>query len=85
MRNRSIPFGYRYQNGVLAVHPQESQTVRAVFAAYLSGEPLSKIAARLTAKLVEYLPGRWQWDKAQGEAHPGQHQVHRMRESFPPL
>ena len=64
MRNRSIPFGYCYQNGVLAVHPQESQTVRAVFAAYLGGEPLSKIAAHLTAKLVEYLPGRWQWDKA---------------------
>ena len=64
MRNRNIPFGYFYQNGVLAVHPQESQTVRAVFAAYLSGEPLSKIAVRLTAKLVEYLPGCWQWDKA---------------------
>ena len=64
MRNRSIPFGYQYQNGVLTAHPQESQTVRAVFAAYLSGEPLSKIAAHLTAKLVEYLPGRWQWDKA---------------------
>ena len=64
MRNRSIPFGYCYQNGTLAVHPQESQTVQAVFAAYLSGAPLSKIAAHLTAKLVEYLPGRWQWDKA---------------------
>ena len=64
MRNRSIPFGYCYQNGVLAVHPQESQTVQAVFTAYLSGEPLSRNAAHLTAKLVEYLPGRWQWDKA---------------------
>ena len=64
MRNRNISFGYQYQNGVLVAHPQESQTVRAVFAAYLSGEPLSKIAAHLTAKLVEYLPGRWQWDKA---------------------
>ena len=64
MRNRSIPFGYQYQNGVLAAHPQESQIVQAVFSAYLSGEPLSKIAAHLTAKLVEYLPGRWQWDKA---------------------
>ena len=64
MRNRSIPFGYYYQNGVLVVHPQESQTVRAVFMAYLSGEPLSKIAAHLTAKLVEYLPGYWKWDKA---------------------
>ena len=64
MRNRSIPFGYHYQNGIMAVHPQESQTVQAVFSAYLSGEPLSKIAAHLTAKLVEYLPGCWHWDKA---------------------
>lgn len=64
MRNRSIPFGYCYQNGILAAHPQEGQTVQAVFAAYLSGEPLSKIAAHLTAKLVEYLPGCWQWNKA---------------------
>ena len=64
MRNRNIPFGYQYQNGVLAVHPLESQTVRAVFAAYLGGEPLSKIAAHLTAKLVEYLPGHWHWDNA---------------------
>ena len=64
MKLRTLPFGYHYQNGVLVVHPQESQTVRSVFATYLSGEPLSKIAAHLTAKLVEYLPGRWQWDKA---------------------
>lgn len=64
MKKRSIPFGYQYQNGVLVAHPQESQIVRSVFAAYLSGEPLSKIASRLTAKLVEYLPGRSQWDKA---------------------
>lgn len=64
MRNRSIPFGYHYQNGIMAVHPQESQIVQAVFMAYLSGEPLSKIAARLTAKLVEYLPGCCQWNKA---------------------
>ena len=64
MKNRTIPFGYQYENGVLAINPPEAQTVQKVFAAYLSGEPLSKIAAHLTAKLVEYLPGRWQWDKA---------------------
>ena len=64
MKKRTIPFGYQCENGVLTAHPQESRTVRAVFAAYLSGEPLSKIAAHLTAKLVEYLPGCWHWDKA---------------------
>ena len=64
MRNRNIPFGYQYQNGVLAVNAPEAKIVQQVFAQYLLGEPLSKIAAHLTAKLVEYLPGRWQWDKA---------------------
>ena len=64
MKNRTIPFGYKYENGVLAINPPEARTVQKVFAAYLSGEPLSKIAAHLTAKLVEYLPGYWKWDKA---------------------
>ncbi len=64
MRNRNIPFGYYYQNGVPVVHPQESRVVQGVFTAYLNGEPLSRIASHLTANLVEYLPGRWQWDKA---------------------
>ena len=64
MRNRNIPFGYQYQNGVLVVNSPEAKIVQQVFAQYLLGEPLSKIAAHLTAKLVEYLPGHWQWDKA---------------------
>ena len=64
MKNRTIPFGYQYENGVLAINPPEAHTVQKVFTAYLSGEPLSKIAAHLTAKLVEYLPGCWHWDKA---------------------
>ena len=51
MRNRSIPFGYCYQNGTLAVHPQESQTVRAVFAAYLGGN--------LSARLPPTSPPSW--------------------------
>ncbi len=64
MRNRNIPFGYQYRNGVLAINHAEAQIVQRVFAQYLLGEPLSRIASHLTAKLVEYLPGRWQWDKA---------------------
>jgi len=64
VRNRTIPFGYQYENGILAIIPPEAHIVQNVFAAYLGGEPLSKIAAHLTATLVEYLPGRWQWDKA---------------------
>ena len=64
MKNRTIPFGYQYENGALTINPPEAHIVQNVFTQYLLGEPLSKIAARLTAKLVEYLPGHWQWDKA---------------------
>ena len=64
MKNRTIPFGYQYENGTLAINPPEAHIVQNVFAQYLLGEPLSKIAAHLTAKLVEYLPGHSQWDKA---------------------
>ena len=64
MKNRTIPFGYHYENGALAINPPEAHIVQNVFTQYLLGEPLSEIAAHLTAKLVEYLPGHWQWDKA---------------------
>lgn len=64
MKNRTIPFGYQYENGALAINPPEAHIVQNVFTQYLLGEPLSKIAARLTAKLVEYLPGCCQWNKA---------------------
>ena len=60
MKNRTIPFGYQYENGALAINPPEAHIVQNVFTQYLLGEPLSKIAAHLTAKLVEYLPGHWQ-------------------------
>ena len=64
MKNRTIPFGYQYENGALAINPPEAHIVQNVFSQYLLGEPLSKIASHLTAKLVEYLPGCWQWNKA---------------------
>jgi len=64
VKNRTIPFGYQYENGALTINPPEAHIVQNVFTQYLLGEPLSKIAARLTAKLVEYLPGCCQWNKA---------------------
>ena len=28
MKNRTIPFGYQYENGVLAINPPEAHTVQ---------------------------------------------------------
>ena len=41
--------GYRYNNGTLAIMPEEADTVRRIFAEYLSGQGLTTIAKRLNA------------------------------------
>jgi hypothetical protein len=61
--NRVIPFGYAVENGVHIAHPKESETVRRVFDDYLNGGSLKTIAEALTAEKVEFLPGRFDWNK----------------------
>ena len=61
--NRVIPFGYAVENGRHIPHPSESQIVRRVFADYLGGGSLLRIAQTLTAEKVEFLPGRFDWNK----------------------
>jgi hypothetical protein len=61
--NRVIPYGYKVVKGKNVPHPQESETVRRVFADYLGGASLLKIAQALTAEKVEFTPGRSDWNK----------------------
>lgn len=64
MKNRNIPFGYQFINGVIALHPAESQTVREIFDEYLRGSSLLQMAENLNGNKVEYLPGTIGWNKA---------------------
>ena len=48
MALRMIPYGYRMADGRLEIEPQETETVRWIFTAYLSGRLLSEIAQILT-------------------------------------
>ncbi len=64
MKNRNIPFGYQYQDGKIALHPQEREIVVRISQAYLAGASLLQIAERLNADGVEYLPGVTGWNKA---------------------
>lgn len=63
MRNRYLSFGYQIKQGELVVCPTESKVVEETFARYAAGETLQEIAHYLTATKVEYLPGRYTWDK----------------------
>lgn len=42
--------GYRYENGVLIVEPEEAEIVRFVFESYLDGSGMQKIANELNAQ-----------------------------------
>ena len=61
--NRSIPYGYAVENGRNVPRPEESEVIRRVFADYLGGQSLLKIARALAAEGVEFLPGRSDWNK----------------------
>jgi len=64
MKNRyTAPFGYTIIKGVAEIHPGEAAVVRRIFADYLAGNSLQRIAANLTARNIEYLPGESTWNK----------------------
>lgn len=64
MKKRNIPFGYRYQNGVITTHPQEVAMLKRIFSAYQKGMSLLEIASRLNDEKIEYQPGITGWNKS---------------------
>ncbi len=64
MKNRTLPFGYAYENGIIAIHPIESVVLKQIFRDYLAGDSLLTISNRLNAQRVEYMPGVIGWNKA---------------------
>lgn len=64
MKIRNIPFGYQMENGIIILHPSESEAVKNIFTAYLNGESLLQIANSLNERNIEYMPGVIGWNKA---------------------
>lgn len=64
MKLRTIPYGYQFTDGIIAVHPQERDTVTGICKAYLDGESLRAIANRLNEENIEYQSGVFGWNKA---------------------
>lgn len=64
MKNRRFPYGYEMAGGEIVVCPEQAETVKWIFSAYLAGENLKSIASDLTRRRVEYLPGECGWNKS---------------------
>lgn len=64
MKIRNIPFGYQMENGIITLHPAESEAVKNIFTAYLNGQSLLQIANSLNERSIEYMPGVTGWNKA---------------------
>lgn len=64
MKNRNIPFGYRFENGKIVVNPDEQNTLQRICSEYLDGRSLLQIANGLESDKVEFAPGIITWNKA---------------------
>lgn len=64
MKNRNIPFGYKFEDGKIVINPDEQNTLQRICSEYLDGRSLLQIANRLESDKVEFAPGTIKWNKA---------------------
>lgn len=64
MKNRNIPFGYRFEDGKIVVNHDEQNTLQRICSEYLDGRSLLQIANGLESDKVEFAPGIITWNKA---------------------
>ena len=64
MNRRTIPFGYKFENGQITVDEATAEIVKEIFTRYISGESMLNISALLNRLHVEYSPGIVGWNKA---------------------
>lgn len=62
-KQRSLPFGYTMENGMIATEKAEARIVRRIFKLYESGESLVSISAALTKQGVPYSTVNPAWNK----------------------
>lgn len=64
MNHRNIPLGYAISGGNIIINEAEADTVREIAEQYLSGKSLKAIAEILTAKHIEYMSGKTDWNRS---------------------
>lgn len=64
LKNRRIPFGYQFINGIIETDDKTAEIVVDIFNQYINGKSLLAIAETLNKYHVEYLPGKAGWNKS---------------------
>lgn len=62
-QNRYLPYGYKVENGKIAIEPQEAEIIRRIYSRYAEGLAYKKIAEQLTESDVRYMPNKPKWNK----------------------
>lgn len=60
---RTIPFGYRMEQGTLGCERTEAETVKQIFSMYLAGHSMKRIAEAMTEQGVAYHRDKPCWNK----------------------
>ena len=62
-KNRTLPFGYAYENGEVVRNQKEARAVAQVFELYILGKSLSEIPEMLT---IPFNGDDSKWDNSDG-------------------
>ena len=64
MTRRTMPFGYKYENGQIIVEKASAGIVSEIYDRYVAGESMLNISSLLNKLNVQYSPGIVGWNKA---------------------
>jgi hypothetical protein len=62
-RQRTIPFGYKIENGRIVPHPDEAKAIRRIYYLYLKGDSYLIIAKAMAADGIRYHADTTVWNK----------------------
>ena len=63
MAKRTIQYGYKLENGAIAIDYGEAKIVREIFRLYIENSSLKKVADELNRREVVYFKGKIEWGK----------------------
>lgn len=64
MKNRNIPYGYKYENGQKVIQENEAELIRKMYHDYRNGKSLGYIASELESIHAQYREGVCAWNKS---------------------
>lgn len=63
MAKRTVQYGYKLENGAIAIDYGEAEIVREIFRLYIENSSLKKVADELNRREVVYFKGKIEWGK----------------------